>query len=122
VSVGFQVAGDLALSEDETELLIVAGARSVEQQIRTGSTVWQGYWRYDPAAGLPMLSSVLVKGADLRVVTQVFREWLAEIDGVVTVDSVRCSFSAAARALTVVFKVTCENGESLSSELSFAVG
>lgn len=119
---GFQVAGDLALSDDETELLIVGGAKMVEQQIRTGSQIWRGYYRYDATVGLPMLESVLVKGADLRVVTQVFREWLAGISGVTAVTECVVALDRVLRALTVTFAVTCEDGSSLADEITFEVG
>lgn len=119
---GFQVEGDLALSEDETELLLVSGPKAVEQQIRTGATNWKGYLPYDPDQGLPMTTDILGKRRDLNVITQIFREWLAGIPGVVSVESCSCSFSPAARALVVLFALTCENGEALASEVSFATG
>lgn len=120
--VAFQVAGDLALSPDETQLLIVGGARMVEQQIRTASQIWRRYYRYDLGVGLPMLEAVLVKNADLRVVTQVFREWLATISGVVSVESVQCSLDSELRLLTVDFAVKCEDGSDLASAVTFEVG
>lgn len=119
---GFQVEGDLALSDDETELLLVGGAQAVEQQIRTGALNWKGYLPYDPDQGLPMTTNILGKGRDLRVVTQLFREWLAGIDGVTSVTSVSVAFNASARHLAVLFTVECESGETLSSEVTFATG
>lgn len=119
---GFQVEGDLALSEDETEMVLVAGARAVEQQIRTGSTNWLGFLPYDPDQGLPMTERILGKNRDLRNVEQAFREWFAAIPGVVSVDSVAVALDRSTRLLSVLFAVTCENGDALASELSFAVG
>lgn len=119
---GFQVKGDLRLSADETDLVCVAGAAAVEQQIRTGATNWKGYLPYDPDQGLPMTTDILGKGKDLAVITQIFREWFATHEGVVSVDSVAVKFEADTRALRVLFAVTCENGESLGSELTFKTG
>lgn len=118
---GFQVAGDLALSADGTELLMTSGSKMVEQQIRTGSQIWKGYYRYDETVGLPMLESVLVKGADPRVVTQVFREWLAGISGVTEVTSCVCALDRVARQLTVTFAVKCADGSTLGDEIAFEV-
>lgn len=118
---GFQVEGDLALSADESDVVLAAGAAAVEQQIRTGATVWQGYWVFDPSVGLPMLTDILGKGRDLRAITAIFRSWLAGIPGVVSVERCDCVFDRAARALSVLFAVTCENGETLASEVTFAV-
>lgn len=118
---GFQVAGDLALSADERELVIVTGAAMTLQQIRAGAEIWAGSLAWDPFAGLPMLQSILVKGPDLRLITQVFRQFLLGSAGVVTVDRLNCAVDRAARELTVSFAVTCEDGEVASDELRFAL-
>lgn len=118
---GFPVAGDLKLSADGRELLLVAGADLVRQQVLAGSQIWRGFWVYDDTAGLPMLESVLVKGADLRVVTQVFRDWLASLSGVASVKSCACALDRVARHLTVTFEVVCEDGAALADEVTFAV-
>ncbi len=118
---GFQVAGDLALSADERELLIVTGAEMSLQQIKAGAEIWAGSLAWDPFAGLPMLQSILVKGPDLRLITQVFRQFLLDSAGVVTVDQLNVSPDRAARELTVPFTVTCEDGEGASDELRFAL-
>ena len=116
---GFSVRGDLALSEDGTELLLVSGAQMAIQQIRAGAEIWQGSLAWDPEAGLPMLGSILVKGPDLRVIQGVFRNFLLETAGVSSVDELSCELDRAARALTVRFRVTCEDGASASDEISF---
>ena len=121
MSSGFQVAGDLALSDDGRELLIVTGAKMALQQIRAGAEIWQGSVQWDPFAGLPMLQSILVKGPDLRVITQVFRQFLLDTAGVVTVDRLDVTFARAERRLDVSFQVTCEDGEVASDVLGFAL-
>jgi hypothetical protein len=118
---GFAVEGDLALNEDETDVILVAGARAVEQQVRVGSLNWKGFQTYDDD-GLPMTTDILGKGKDLSVVTQLFREWLASIDGVVSVKKCDVSLDRETRALSVLYAVECEDGETLSSEVSFSVG
>jgi hypothetical protein len=118
---GFQVEGDLELNADETDLLLVAGPRAVEQQIRTGALNWTGYTPYGDV-GLPMTTDILGKGRNLSVVTQIFREWFAGIDGVVSVERCEPQLDRTARRLSVLFAVTCENGETLASEVSFSVG
>ncbi len=119
---GFPVAGDLRLSSDGRELVLAAGADLVRQQVLVGSQIWQGFWVYDESVGLPMLSSVLVKGADLRVVTQTFRDWLAGLSGVTSVKACVCALDRVARHLTVTFEVVCEDGSTLADEVVFAVG
>ena len=118
---GFQVAGDLALSADERELVLVTGAALALQQIRAGAEIWSGSLSWDPFAGLPMLQSILVKSPDLRLITQVFRQFLLDTAGVVTVDSLNVSLDRPTRTLSVTFAVTCEDGEVASDNLQFAL-
>lgn len=116
---GFNVRGDLALSADGTELLLTSGAQMSLQQIRAGAEIWQGTLTWDPEAGLPMLSQVLVKGPDLRVVQGIFRDFLLETAGVSSVDELSVDLDRTARHLTVRFRVTCEDGTGASDEISF---
>jgi hypothetical protein len=116
---GFNVRGDLALSADGTELLLTSGAQMAAQQIKAGAEIWTGTLQWDPEAGLPALSQILVKGPDLRVVQQIFRDFLLETAGVSSVDELSVDLDRAARHLTVRFKVTCEDGSSASDEISF---
>lgn len=119
---GFQVAGDLALSADGRELVLVTGAEMALQQIRAGAEIWQGQISWDPSAGLPMLQTILVKGPDFRVIRDVFRSFLLDTSGVVQVDQLDVALDRRSRALTVTFKVTCDDGSSTSDVLAFAVG
>lgn len=119
---GFNVQGDLALSEDGSELLLVSGAQMAIQQIKAGAEIWTGTLAWDPEAGLPMLGQILVKGPDLRVIQQIFRDFLLETAGVSSVDELSVVLDRAARHLTVRFKVTCEDGSSASDEVSFTFG
>lgn len=118
---GFQVSGDLALTDDGRELVLVRGAQMALQQIRAGAEIWQGTVAWDPSAGLPMLQAILVKGPDLRVLTGVFRAFLQQTAGVVSVDRLNLSFDRTARALRVDFSCTCEDGEDAADTLSFAI-
>jgi hypothetical protein len=119
--IGHQVPGDLALSADGRELVITSGAALAEQQIRAGAEIWQGSLSWDPFAGLPMLQSILVKGPDFRLITQVFRQFLLDTAAVTTVDSLLVSLDRPTRTLTVTFRVTCEDGQGVSDELQFAL-
>lgn len=119
---GFAVAGDLSLSPDGTELELTSGAEMAAQQIKAGAEIWQGTLAWDPEAGLPMLAQILVKGPDLRVVQGIFRDFLLATAGVSSVDELSVSLDRAARALTVRFKVTCEDGSGASDEISFTFG
>lgn len=115
----FAVRGDLALSPDGTELLLTSGAQLALQQIRSGAEIWQSSLYWSPDFGLPMLTDVLVKGPDLRVVQGIFRDWLLGIAGVVSVDELSVDLNRAARHLTVRFRVTSEDGTDAADQISF---
>jgi len=115
------VIGDLQLSDDEREILLISGAALALQQIKAGAQIWTGTISWDPEAGLPMLGTILVKGPDFRVITQIFRGFLGATAAVVSVDECTAQLGRGTRRLSVRFAVTCEDGESASDEVSFAI-
>ncbi len=115
------VIGDLQLSDDGREIMLTRGAAMSLQQIRVGAQIWTGTIDWDPDAGLPMIGTVLVKGPDFRVITQIFRGFLLSTAGVVSVDELSVDLERATRHLTVRFRVTCEDGESAADEVAFAI-
>jgi hypothetical protein len=115
------VIGDLQVSADGRELVLARGAGMALQQIKAGAQVWTGTVDWDPDAGLPMLGTILVKGPDFRVITQIFRGFLLATAGVQSVDELSVELDRASRHLVVRFRVTCEDGESLTDEVQFAV-
>jgi len=115
------VIGDLQLSADGRDILLTRGAAMALQQIRVGAQIWAGTISWDPDAGLPMIGTILVKGPDFRVITQIFRGFLLATAGVVSVDDLTVELDRATRNLKVRFSVTCEDGASASDEVSFAI-
>jgi hypothetical protein len=115
------VIGDLQLTDDGREVLLTRGAALALQQIRVGAQIWSGTIDWDPDAGLPMLGSILVKGPDYRVITQIFRGFLLATPAVQSVDELTVQLERATRHLTVRFRVSCEDGESASDEVAFAI-
>lgn len=115
------VIGDLLLSEDEREIMLTRGAAMSLQQIKAGAQIWTGTISWDPDAGLPMIGTILVKGPDFRVIAQIFRGFMLATDGVVTVDELTVDLDRETRHLTVRFRVTCEDGESATDEVDFAI-
>lgn len=115
------VIGDLAISADGREALLTSGARMALQQIQVGSQIWTGTVAWDPDAGLPMLGTILIKGPDFRVLTQIFRNFFLSKSGVVSIEELGLSLDRATRRLRVTFRGTAEDGASISDEVSFAV-
>lgn len=115
------VKGDLELSADGREVLLTSGARMATQQIQVGSQIWTGTVAWDPDAGLPMIGTILVKGPDFRVLTEIFRSFFLGKSGVQSIDELTVSLDSATRKLRVQFAGTAEDGASISDEVSFAV-
>jgi hypothetical protein len=115
------VLGDLQLSPDGREVMVTAGAALALQQIRVGAQIWTGTISWDPDAGLPMLGTILVKGPDFRVITQIFRSFLLDTSAVVGVDELTVQLERATRDLAVRFRVPCEDGASAADEVRFAI-
>ena len=118
---GFQVAGDLALSADGRELLLLGGAALAAQQIKIGAETWVGAVAWDPDAGLPMLAEIMVKNPDLRLIAQIFRTFLLDTAGVIDVEELTCDLDRTTRRLRVNFRVRCEDGSSLTDTVAFAL-
>jgi hypothetical protein len=115
------VIGDLQISDDGRELVLTRGAAMALQQIQVGAQIWTGTISWDPDAGLPMLGTILVKGPDFRVITQIFRGFLLATAGVQSVDELTVELDRVTRHLVVRFRVTCEDGASAADEVSFAI-
>lgn len=115
------VLGDLQVSLDGRGVLLTSGAAMALQQIRVGAQIWSGTISWDPDAGLPMLGTILVKGPDFRVITQIFRGFLLATAGVVSVDELTVQLERLTRHLTARFRATCEDGSSIADEVSFAI-
>jgi hypothetical protein len=115
------ILGDLQLSDDGREIMLTRGAAMALQQIKAGAQIWTGTIDWDPDAGLPMIGTILIKGPDFRVITQIFRGFLLSTAGVVSVDELSVDLDRATRNLTVRFRVTCEDGASAADEIAFAI-
>ena len=113
----FNIPGDLALNDGETDLVFVQGVIAVAQQIRTGLQVFKGTWVYDQNAGTIDPETFFEKGADLRVYRSIIWEFLRSIPGVATVQAIDLRVEAETRTLFVDFRVIVESGEVLEESL-----
>jgi hypothetical protein len=118
---GFQVAGDLALNDDQTDMTFVQGVAAVSQSIRTGAFVFRGLWVYDTKAGIPYLDAAFDKDADLNILRTVFRTFLLNTRGVSSVDSLELTFDDKNRILYVDFTVRTDAGEDLTDSIPFPI-
>lgn len=117
----FQIPGDLALNEKETDIVLRSGIELVSQRIRVGAQIFRGTWRADRRKGIPYLQSVLVKGQDPAIVRAVFYGFLIGIEGVEEVSTLSLQYDRPDRILRVLFTVRTDTGELLSDEIAFEV-
>lgn len=106
----FNIAGDMALNEDETDAEFVDGAASTLQEIKVGAQIFEGSYRFDKTKGLPYLDDVFVKNPDLRLIRIIFYAFLSGITGVTEVETINLRVDAQARILYVQFKVHSDSG------------
>ncbi len=116
-NVGFPIRGDLALTTDGRDLLMVAGPPKVLQSIRTRAQIFKGTWRYDRQLGVPYFQDILVAGPSAQLVRRRFYELLIETDGVLSVNSLNIRLEPP--TIFVDFVVVADNGEVIKSTLDF---
>jgi hypothetical protein len=106
----FNIPGDMALNDDETDCKFVEGLEAVRQQIITGAQVFKGRWTYDANKGLDYLELLFEKGADLRLVKLMFYEFFLSVPGVASVGSADLRVDSATRTLYVSFVIETDFG------------
>jgi hypothetical protein len=113
------IVGDLQLTPDGRELVLVTGPAKVAQSLRVGAQIFRGLWRYDRKVGVPYFQEILVAGPDLERVRRRFHEFLTGTDGVLSVTSLQIRFDRPAATIFVDFSVICDSGETLTDSLDF---
>lgn len=101
---GFPIKGDLALSDDGRELLLLTGPERVAQTLTVAAQVFKGSWRYDRNLGVPYFQDILVAGPELELVKQRFREMALRVAGVAAVASVTLAQDGAIISVDLVVR------------------
>lgn len=119
--MSFNVPGDLQLSADGRTLLLKEGEDQLRQAIEVGLKIFRGQWIYDPAAGVPYLQTVFVKGTPLEVIRQAFRSQVIKIPGVVDIPEMSVQFEKTENTLRVDMLISGENGITVDLSTNFGV-
>jgi hypothetical protein len=82
---GFPVLGDLELTDDGRDFVLVGAAEKVRQNIKVRAATYKGSWRYDLNVGMPYFDEILVAGASVELVRRRFYEMLIQTPGVISV-------------------------------------
>jgi hypothetical protein len=107
---GFPIPGDLDLTEDGRDFVLVSGASKVLQSIKTRAQIYKGSWRYDRSKGVPYFQEILVAGVGVELVRRRFHELLIGTDGVTGVRSLEVAFDPTSATINVSFVVSCDEG------------
>jgi hypothetical protein len=117
---GFPIQGDLELTADGRDLVLVDGPEKVRQNIRVRASIFKGSWRYDRTKGMPYFDEILVAGASVELIRRRFYDMLIQTPGVLSVRklTIRIDPSAQGATLYVDFAVTVDAG-TLTDTLDF---
>jgi len=115
---GFDIPGDLGLTEDGRDLAFVSGATKVLQSIKARAQIVLGSWRYDLTKGMPYYQDILVGGPEVELVRRRFYDLIAETDGVTSVKSVNIRLDSTLQTVFVDFVAIAAN-EQVSGSLDF---
>lgn len=114
----FPVAGDLQLTSDGRDLLMLDGNAKVLQSIRTRASIFKGSWRYDLNRGVPYLEEILLFGAGVELIRRRFHELILGTDGVTSVTRLDVRLGRATQQIFVDFACNAA-GEQVEGTLDF---
>jgi hypothetical protein len=116
---GFPRPGDLELTADGRDFVILSGREKVAQSLRVGAQIFLGSWRYDRQKGIPYFQEIALAGPSLERVRRRFQEFVSGTDGVVAVNKLDVRFEVSTGTVYVDFECVCETGDVLTSTLDF---
>jgi hypothetical protein len=116
---GFEVPGDLQLTADGKDIVLVSGATKVRQSIRVRFATFKGQWRYDRNVGVPYFEDILVAGNNVELVRRRFYDLLIGTDGVTSVQSLTVTFDSSSATVYVRFSVLTAAGQTVTDVLDF---
>ena len=101
--------GDLALTDEGTELVRTVLADEVSQRLHVRLKFFKGEWFLNLDAGAPYYQSIFVKGVRDRIIRSVFTDIIRGTEGVSEVLKLDYAVSSA-RQLTLTFTARLQDG------------
>lgn len=101
------------------DLVLVAGAERIRQQIEVTLLAFLGEWFLDTSFGVPYLEQITIKNPRLSQVQIILRTKVAAVPGVTRVRDVRLSSNRALRTLAVT--ITAETTEGLVGPFDLSI-
>jgi hypothetical protein len=94
--------------------ILVDGRARVAQGIRIALKLWLGEYFLDTTAGVPYLTSILIKQPNRATIEAILRRTIRSVNGVTSVDSLDINIDRQARTLSVTF--TASSGDDVISD------
>lgn len=108
--------GDLALSDEGTEIAYTSLVEEVAQRLRVRLSSFKGDWFLNLNSGIPFYERVFVKGVDEGLIRSIFYQAILGTAGVSNLISLTYSHDKATRVLSIAFSVRLIDGSVFSSK------
>lgn len=82
----------------------------IAQKLTCLMQLYLGEWFADTRIGMPYYQAILVKGADLNAIGQIFRNAFSQVNGVKSIVSADLNFISTTRTLIAVFSIETDSG------------
>lgn len=106
-------AGDLALDDAGSEVLLTTLADEVAQRLHVRLRFFRGEWFLNLLEGVPYYEEILTLGPTDEVIRGVFSSVISETEGVAALVSL--NYSISNRVLTLAFEARLEDGTTFST-------
>lgn len=111
--------GDLQLTADGRDIMLVSGAAKVAQNIKVRAGIYKGSWRYDRTLGMPYFEDIFAFGASAELIRRRFQELIVGTPGVLSIQSLTLRFDRTNGTIYVDFVCITDTGEVLRDVLDF---
>lgn len=118
---GFDILGDLQISEDGRELTLAVETDAIVQSLKNGAQVFKGFWRYDLNKGLPYFTDIFVLGPEAQAIRSAFVTYITGTQGIESVQSLEFRFERNINTLFVDFRARAVTGQEISDTFEYAL-
>jgi len=102
--------GDLALTAELDDLVLVDGADAIAQDVSTRLKAFQGEWFLDTRVGMPYFQKILGQKPRLSVLQSIFRDAVLSTPGVNSINDLVLDYVGETRVLSISFRCDTVEG------------
>jgi len=100
--------GDLDITNNR--LSLTQGAQAIQQHLKVKFKLFQGEWFLDTSIGVPYYESILVKGPNIVVVSEILKATILETPGITKLLEFNFDFNEALRNFELTFRADTDSG------------